>query len=52
MTDEGHNSRAGEEQLGSSADNSGRQKRDSRREDKSNARDREGRKGGDNAENI
>jgi hypothetical protein len=51
MASERHNSQAGEEQRGSSGDNI-RQQQESRDPDKSNARDREGRKGGDNAKNL
>lgn len=52
MASERHNSQAGEEQRGSSGDNIRQQQQESRDPDKSNARDREGRKGGDNAKNL
>jgi len=52
MSSKTHNTQAGEEQRGSSADNVRRQEQQSRDPDKSNARDREGRKGGDNARNL
>jgi len=52
MSSKGHNTQAGEEQRGSSGDNIRQQEQQSRDPDKSNARDREGRKGGDNAKNI
>lgn len=52
MSNEGRNTRAGDEQRGSSVDNIARQKQESRDPGKSNARDREGRKGGDNATNL
>ena len=52
MSSTTHNTQAGEEQRGSSGDNIARQQRESRDPDKSNARDRENRKGGDNAENL
>jgi hypothetical protein len=45
------NAQAREENRGSSSPNIDLQQRESRDPDKSNARDREGRKGGDNAKN-
>jgi len=48
----GQNTQATQEQRGSSEDNFARQQAESRDPDKSNARDREGRKGGDNAKNL
>ena len=47
-----HNTQAGEEQRGSSGENIRRQQQESRDPAKSNARDRDGRKGGDNAKNL
>ena len=52
MSSETGNAQAREENRGSSEDNIARQQRESRDPDKSNARDREGRKGGDNAKNL
>jgi len=52
MSSETGNTQAGEEQHGSSGDNIRQQEQESRDPDKSNARDREGRKGGDNAKNL
>ena len=52
MASERHNTQAGEEQRGSSGDNIRQQQQESRDPDKSNARDRTGRKGGDNAKNL
>jgi hypothetical protein len=52
MPSERHNTQAGEEQRGSSGDNMRQQEQESRDPDKSNARDRTGRKGGDNAKNL
>ena len=52
MSSERHNTQAGEEQRGSSNDNMRQQEQESRDPDKSNARDRENRKGGDNAKNL
>jgi len=52
MPSKTHNAQAGEEQRGSSDDNIRQQEQESRAPDKSNARDREGRKGGDNAKNL
>ena len=48
----GQNTEATQEQRGSGEDNIARQQAESRDPDKSNARDREGRKGGDNAKNL
>ena len=52
MSSETHNTKAGKEQRGSSRDNIRLQKQESRAPDKSNARDREGRKGGSNEKNL
>jgi len=52
MASETHNTKAGKEQRGSSGDNLARQKREERDPNRSNARDRENRKGGDNAKNL
>ena len=52
MSSERHNTQAGEDQRGSSGDNIRQQQQESRDADKSNARDSEGRKGGDNAKNL
>ena len=52
MSSRTHNTQAGEEQRGSGGDNIRRQEQDSRHPRKSNARDREGRKGGDHAKNL
>ena len=52
MPSKTHNAKAGREQRGSSGDNIRQQERESRAPDKSNARDRENRKGGDNARNL
>jgi hypothetical protein len=52
MSSKAHNAQAGEDQRGSSGDNIRRQQQESRGPDKSNARDRTGRKGGDNAKNL
>ena len=52
MSSERHDTQAGEEQRGSNGDNIRQQQQESRDPDKSNARDREGRKGGDNAKNL
>lgn len=52
MSSRTHNTQAGEEQRGSSGDNIPQQQKESRAPGKSNARDREGRKGGDNAKNL
>ena len=47
-----HNTKAGKEQRGSDQDNLARQQRETRDPEKSNARDREGRKGGSNEKNL
>jgi hypothetical protein len=52
MANERQNTQAGEDQRGSSGDNISQQQQESRDPDKSNARDRTGRKGGDNAKNL
>jgi hypothetical protein len=52
MTSETGNAQAKKEQRGSSCPNIELQKREERDPDKSNARDRTGRKGGDNAESL
>jgi hypothetical protein len=52
MANETGNAQARKENRGSSEDNIARQQRESRDPDKSNARDRENRKGGDSAENL
>ena len=52
MSSRTHNTQAGEEQRGASGDNIRRQEQQSRDPDNSNARDREGRKGEDNAKNL
>ena len=52
MSSETGNAKAQKEQQGSSNPNIELQKAQSRDPDKSNARDRENRKGGDNAKNI
>ena len=52
MTSDTHNSQAGKDQRGSSNDNMRQQKAEERDPNKSNATDRENRKGGDNAENL
>jgi hypothetical protein len=52
MSSERHNTQAGEKQRGSSGNNIRQQQQESRNPDKSNARDRAGRKGGDNAKNL
>jgi len=46
-----HNPQAGEDHRGSSDDNMRQQEQESRNPDKSNARDRTGRKGGSNERN-
>ena len=48
----GQNTQGTKEQRGSGEDNIARQEAESRDPDKSNARDREGGKGGDNAKNL
>ena len=52
MSSETGNAQAREENRGSGAPNQARQEAESRDPDKSNARDREGRKGGDNAKAL
>ena len=52
MTSETGNAKAKQEQQGSSNPNEELQKAQSRDPNKSNARDRENRKGGDNAEDL
>ncbi len=52
MSSNTHNAKSGREQQGSSGDNRARQKAASEDPEHSNARDREGRKGGDNAKNL
>ena len=52
MASETHNTKAGKEQFGSSGDNPARQKRIDENPNRSEARDREGRKGGSNAKNL
>lgn len=47
-----HNTQAGEDQRGSAGDTVRQQEQETRDPDKSNARDREGRKGGDKAKNL
>ena len=52
MSSKMHNTQAGEEQRGSGNGNMRQQEQESRDPNKSNARDREGREGGDNAKNL
>lgn len=52
MGNETHNTKAGKEQFGSSGDNPRRQERVEQDPDRSQARDREGRKGGSNEKNL
>ena len=52
MASETGNTQAREENRGSGAPNQARQEAESRDPDKSNARDRENRKGGDNADAL
>lgn len=52
MSSETHNSKAGKDQRGSGNDNMRLQKQQERDPNKSNARDRENRKGGSNEENL
>ena len=47
-----HNTKAGKEQFGSSGDNRRRQEQQQQDPNQSNARDREGRKGGSNDKNL
>jgi hypothetical protein len=52
MSSKRHNTQAGEDQRGSSGDNIRQQQQESRDPEHENARDRTGRKGGDNAKNL
>jgi hypothetical protein len=52
MSSQTGNAQGREENRGSNSPNQAQQEAESRDPDKSNARDREGRKGGDNAENL
>lgn len=52
MSSDTHNTKTGKHHFGSSGDNMRRQKEDERDPNKNNARDREGRKGGSNEENL
>jgi len=52
MSSETHNSRAGKDQQGSGNDNMRQQKAEERDPNRSNAADRENRKGGDNTKNL
>ena len=52
MASETGNAQAKKEQRGSDSPNIRQQEQESRDPDKSNARDRTGRKGGDNAKNL
>jgi len=52
MSSQTGNAQGREENQGSNSPNQAQQEAESRDPDKSNARDREGRKGGDNAENL
>jgi len=52
MSSETGNAQAREENRGSASPNQARQEAESRDPNKSNARDREGRKGGDNAKAL
>ncbi|MCA1661238.1 MAG: hypothetical protein LC648_03350 [Novosphingobium sp.] len=52
MASETHNTKAGKEHFGSSSDNPRRQERKKQNPNRSNARDREGRKGGSNEKNL
>jgi hypothetical protein len=52
MTRRTHNAKAGKEQFGSSGDNQARQQQQQQDPNKSNARDRENRKGGSNEKNL
>lgn len=47
-----HNAKAGRDQSGSAGENLNRQKAQEESPQKSNARDREGRKGGSNEKNL
>ena len=52
MSSQTGNAQGREENHGSNSPNQAEQEAENRDPDKSNARDREGRKGGDNAENL
>ena len=52
MSSQTGNAQGREENMGANSPNQARQEAESRDPDKSNARDREGRKGGDNAKNL
>jgi hypothetical protein len=52
MASETHNTKAGKEQFGSSGDNQHRQRRIDEDPARSEARDRENRKGGSNEKNL
>nr|WP_166175329.1 hypothetical protein [Altererythrobacter segetis] len=52
MPSKTHNTQAGEERRGSSGHDIRQQEQESRDADECNPRDREGRKGGDNAKNL
>ena len=52
MSTQTGNAQGREENQGNNSPNQAEQQAESRDPDKSNARDREGRKGGDNAENL
>lgn len=52
MVSETGNAQGRDENKGSNSPNEARQKAESRDPDHSNARDQEGRKGGDNAKNL
>ena len=52
MASETHNTKAGKEQFGSSGDNQHRQRRIDENPARSEARDRENRKGGSNEKNL
>ena len=52
MASDTHNAKAGKEKFGSSGDNQARQRRIDEDPNRSEARDREGRKGGSNEKNL
>lgn len=52
MTSKTHNAKAGKDQFGSSGDNQLRQEQQRQDPQRSNARDRENRKGGSNEKNL
>lgn len=52
MSSDTHNTKAGRDQSGSGGDNPRRQKQQEEHPQKSNARDRNGRKGGSNEKNL